>query len=78
MRDHVKAPFTEDQVASLQGFQNCGYMHQCTCECGADMIPTKEGWVCGSCAYTQDWCHAFMADWRWKKLGDAIAQMRNG
>ena len=66
----VNMVFTEDQVASLKGFQSAGIFHPFTCECGAgDMIPTTEGFVCpNNCGYTQDWAHDFMLNWEWQKM----------
>jgi ribosomal protein S27AE len=66
----IKAPFTEDQVASLNAYQKSEFVHPFTCVCG-DHIPlvaTKDGWICNKCAYTQKWAHDFMADWAWKVM----------
>lgn len=64
----VKAPWTADQVESLNGFQGCGCYHPFTCG-GCDnrdgLVATKTGWTCPSCDYRQDWAHYFMVDWSW-------------
>ena len=68
----ITAPWTEDQVESLNQYQESGVMHPFTCGHGShDLHATKEGWVCTICekegrTYTQNWCHTFMADWSWK------------
>lgn len=65
----VKAPFTEQQVKSLNDFQESGCFHPFTCggktkegkDCRADLVATKEGWICpAGCGYTQDWAHGGM------------------
>lgn len=75
------APFSEDQVNSLNGFQQSGVMHEFTCANRHTpihgirtpnphdvLIATTEGWRCEVCDYTQDWAHNFMADWSWTKI----------
>jgi ribosomal protein S27AE len=75
--DHIEAPFTEDQVKSLNGYQKSGYCHPFTC--GNDKCPKprfehsilvakSDGWHCPRCAYTQTWAHKFMADGSWKEM----------
>ncbi len=66
----MKSPFSPEQVASLEGYQKCGYFHPFTCDrCRADLKPTESGWICSvdGCECTQDWCHDFMADNSWLK-----------
>lgn len=68
--------FTDDQVASLNGYQAAGVMHPFTCgtdKCRADLVATNEGWVCpNGCGYTQNWAHDFMLNWAWKRTWDAM------
>jgi hypothetical protein len=68
----VDAPFTEEQVKSLNGYQQFGQMHPFTC--GNDschhvsLVATKDGWDCPQChKHKQTWCHNFMADGSWKE-----------
>ena len=75
---HVKAPWTPDQVASLNGYQASEKYHPYTCRNrGASfhrwrlgdkgvLIPTTSGWICSDCDYTQDWAHAFTTSWAWR------------
>lgn len=49
-----KAPWSKEVVNLLKEYQEQGLFHSYTCECGKNLIPTKEGWVC-DCGYTQDW-----------------------
>lgn len=80
--EQVWAPFTPDQVMSLNEFQASGLMHPFTCphrregahlEYTSDfpedvLHATVDGWVCTVCDYTQSWAHLFMADWTWKSV----------
>lgn len=80
--DKVVAPFTPDQVASLNAYQVAGVMHPFTCGgghsprgpvpgcSGIRLIAAEGGWRCASdtCDYRQDWAHSFMADWSWRGL----------
>jgi len=51
------APWTDKQVKNLELRQAADHLHPYTCECGELLIPTKQGWICDSCTYTQTWCH---------------------
>lgn len=80
----VRAPFTEDQLDSLAEFQYSDTVHPYTCpqdhdwcdycrEAGAPPLSAllEEGLTCActGCDYTQDWVHAFAADWSWRRRG---------
>lgn len=80
--DEVKAPFTADQVASLNGFQIHSMMHPFTC--GEDICRRKnqsvlyaleDGWHCWYCDYTQDWAHGYMTDRSWETAAKAILKV---
>ena len=65
----IHAPFNQDQVASLNAFQQSGAFHPFTCAKGSHtLVATPEGWTCPQDDYTQDWAHDFMSDWSWKEL----------
>jgi hypothetical protein len=77
MQGTIEAPWTENQVASLNAYQKVSNHHAFTCgERDPDgsehvLVAMWEGWYCPRCAangksYVQSWCHAFMADWSWK------------
>ena len=69
----IKAPFTDEQVASLNEYQQLGLMHPFTC-CSHDgckkdatvkhgiLIASNEGWTCPCGKWKQDWAHKFMTD----------------
>ena len=75
-KNHIKAPFTKEQVINLNLYQfSKGMVHPFTC-CSPDDIPECErrakksdgmlladieGWTCPCGKYKQDWAHAFMA-----------------
>ena len=67
----VHAPWTTEQVESLNGYQNCGHTHPFTYGDGADqvdLIATPEGWVAVEGGpVVQDWAHSFMLDDTWKE-----------
>lgn len=75
MSDRIEAPFSDEQVQQLNRYQSLGFMHPFTCaneHGGADVLQaTPEGWQCPSCAYTQSWAHAFMADRHALDAGEA-------
>jgi len=73
----VTAPWTEEQVRSLNGYQASGRFHPFTYGDGADqvdLIATRDGWVaCDGGPVVQDWAHGFMADGSWARAYDAPA-----
>ncbi|MFD4596774.1 hypothetical protein ACFWPQ_01950 [Streptomyces sp. NPDC058464] len=70
MTDKIRAPWTPEQVAALNEFQQGGWMHPFTCgyehpaHPNAVLKATTNGWRCYviDCDWEQDWAHAFMAD----------------
>jgi hypothetical protein len=78
MSDIVAAPWTGDQVASLNAYQACRRYHPFTCGVREPdgtphiLVATQVGWNCPRCTatgktYTQLRCHGFMADWSWDR-----------
>ncbi len=71
----IEAPWTPEQVAALNEFQQAGKFHPFTCGNDSrhrELFATCEGWICLDCDYTQDWAHAFMA----RVSGPAEAERR--
>lgn len=66
----LKAPWTEEQVRTLNIHQTNPLNHPYTC--GGDrkshpdgegvLEATRDGWRCPYCGYRQDWCHDFFAN----------------
>lgn len=55
--NRIVAPWTDDQVSSLNAFQAEGRMHEFTCNWGhyclvRSLTATKDGWVCKGAALT--------------------------
>lgn len=69
----IHAPFTVEQVATLNEFQSLGNFHPYTCGSGhrtdaahldgeGVLQATETGWECPYCDYKQGWAMSFMAD----------------
>jgi hypothetical protein len=70
MSEAVSVPFTDDQVASLNAYQEAESCHPFTCGtdgCQAVLRAERDGWRCPSCDCRQGWAHRFMADWSWRR-----------
>lgn len=75
----IRAPWTHDQIASLNAYQSAHVMHPFTCAKRGDddhrfllgdygvLLATADGWICIDCDYRQDWAHTFMTDWSWRE-----------
>lgn len=64
------APWTDDEVNTLNKFQHMPNMHPFTCgnssrHGGGRLLATKNGWMCLDCDYTQNWAHKAMVDGTW-------------
>jgi len=65
----IRAPWTPEQVAALNRYQQAHDFHPYTCggnrkdEWHLDgegvLVATEKGWVCPYCNYTQNWARAF-------------------
>ena len=66
----ILAPWTEEQIESLNAFQNAqdaGHAYVCRREPKhPPLVATTSGWQCIECEYRQPWAHAWTADWSWK------------
>lgn len=62
----VEAPWTQDQVNSLNEYQDAGCFHPFTHE-SKNLIATTDGWVLEKGGpVLQTWAHQFMTDGSWK------------
>lgn len=72
----ITAPFTDDQVASLNAYQADSRMHEFTCNkstCPVRLLTADtQGWKCSGCFYTQRWAYDWMGNWEWKNMLDKI------
>jgi hypothetical protein len=66
MPDIVHAPWSDEQVANLNRWQQCDHVHPFTCpneHTEANTVALfahRSGWMCPLCDYRQDWAHAMM------------------
>lgn len=74
----IVAPWTDEQVETLNAFQRSGFFHPFTCgerderhqqyrETNGDrddglLVAYNDGWRCPVCDWRQNWAHSFMAD----------------
>jgi len=63
----VCAPWTDEQVANLNEYQQRGMFHPFTCQCphpGRVLVAERDGWKCpnGKCGHKQTWAHIAMAN----------------
>lgn len=88
----VRAPFTDDQVASLNAYQRSGVVRPYTC--GVDsshgyLVAYAQGWKClhavdpgidptRTCDYVQDFAHTYTATWAWRTIELARLPNING
>jgi hypothetical protein len=76
MSDIVEAPWTDDQVKSLNEYQKSGVIHPFTGnnELAPDdsdniLVATTDGWISEvDPEYHQNWAWSWMADWSWKQM----------
>lgn len=68
--DIVVAPFTEDQVNSINSYQSSGVGHPFTCpHCRNNLIAYAHGLNCCGCGkWFTTWVHGFMANWEWNYI----------
>jgi hypothetical protein len=80
--DRNVAPWSADEVASLNGYQDSTVLHPFTCanhelhgSNRVELTATVVGWMClePGCDYTQNWAHPWMADGSWQDL-DTVGQ----
>lgn len=73
------APFTPEEVASINEFQACDIFHPFTCASGSrtdaahgggpgKLVARESGMFCPSCDYTQACVHDMMADGSWRAI----------
>jgi hypothetical protein len=57
VRDVVHAPWTPEQVAQIQAFQDNPMFHELTCSThsGQSLEVTADGLECSACDYRQTW-----------------------
>jgi len=67
LMDQVRAPWTEEQVASLDAFQGCTTCTPLVDEKGLPLVATRSGLMKqGTDERVLIWAHRWMLDWSWK------------
>jgi hypothetical protein len=54
----TRAPWPKDVIEALKRRQTDGRFHPYTCGNDSNhppLVPTRDGWICESCNYTQNW-----------------------
>jgi hypothetical protein len=65
--ENIRAPWTDEQVAALNKWQQRDDFHPFTCPdrypngTHVVLVAYPDGWHCPACDYRQDWAHDFMA-----------------
>jgi hypothetical protein len=62
------AKLTEDQINSINLFQELKVFHPFTCggdDCRETLVADEDGLCCVRCGYRQTFIHGFMSDWSW-------------
>lgn len=91
-RQVTEAPWTAEQVASLEAFQQCPHLHPLTCPNRDDhpvingekglLEVTAAGLQCGYCDYVQNWVPDFILQRRaeeYRRLPQELfGRMKNG
>lgn len=63
MTNHIRAPWTAEQVAALNRWQKAGNVHEFTCPNNHRdrvLVAHEDGFHCPVCDYRQSWAHAVM------------------
>ena len=84
--EQIRAPFTRNQVWSINAYQDAALDTQLTCpQCQIlrqgtrmSLTATTLGMICSNnrmtgCTYTQNWAYKRMGDWSWKPRPDSLA-----
>lgn len=78
----IFAPFDEQQIASIDGFQACPEFHPYTCcnhqsmRSRTNMLAYRAGLVCPNCGRLQKWAWDFSADGSWKETAEKVSRYR--
>lgn len=68
--EQISAPFSEDQIESVMGYQQSGICHALTCKVHTDVTlqAGQLGLSCPKCSFLQKQVPAFVADGSWRKF----------
>lgn len=67
---HRLAPWSDEEIASLQEYQASGRFHPFTCVEGhGALTPGRMGFTCAQCDFAQPWAFAWMTNGSWRYMG---------
>jgi hypothetical protein len=73
----VQPPWTPDEVASLNGYQNSSFFEDATCGqdgCKEKLSPTRDGWICPVHQLIEDnWAQFYMLNGDWAEIEKKVA-----
>jgi hypothetical protein len=79
----IKAPWSDEQVTSLNAYQNCNECHPFTGTRKPNgdetpLIATPAGWIEEENGpVVQDWAHSWMTNWEWRTMTKPIKRSLN-
>jgi hypothetical protein len=79
----IKAPWSDEQVTSLNAYQNCNECHPFTGTRKPNgdetpLIATPAGWIEEENGpVVQDWAHSWMLNWEWRTMTKPIEKSIN-
>ena len=75
----VSAPFSPDQVKSINRYQADTRTSHLTCEdCGGKYYAKEDGLVCGNCFSSTIYIAKFITNWSWNKFKYSDREEKNG
>ena len=75
----IEAPFTLDQVKSINRYQSSGLMKPLTCDiCSGRYYAREEGLICKRCMSQASFVPKFTANWFWDKFKYPPKERKNG
>jgi hypothetical protein len=73
--NRVFAPWTAEEVVSLNDYQACDFFHEFTGTDGVVLIATSGGWIEKEGGpVVQDWAYDFMANGSWRETVERLRQ----
>ncbi len=72
------APFTEDQIKSINRFQKSGILSPITCSCNGHFYAREDGLTCPGCFSKLEVVPVFTTNWFWDKFKSTAAESENG
>ena len=65
---YVKAPFSDEQLRSINTYQRDGRFSALMCDCGGKLYGRHDGMVCPSCFVVIDRSPRWVTNWMWNRF----------